>query len=118
MQDEYIIRTNTEPTKGYRMIIDELKKQTYEAQKTQDIIRLGTLRYLLSEVKNKEIELRPQKLEMTDEHVLKVMAKLVKKGDEASEGFKLAGRMDLYDKESGQVVIVKELLHKFAPTTV
>lgn len=93
------------------MLIDDLKRQMLIAQKAQDIVKLETLRYLLAEIKNKEIELRPQKITLTDEHIMKVMSKLIKKGEEASVGFKVAGRMDLYDKEFAQVAVIKDLIN-------
>jgi len=60
------------------LILDDLRSKTFEYQKAGDKLRLDVLRYYLSQVKNREIELRSQQKEMTDEDAFKVLRKEVK----------------------------------------
>ena len=69
---------------------------------------------MISQIKYKEIELRPQHLPLTDEVVVKVLQKENKKRTEVIEQFKSAGRQDLVDKETNELVIVKEYLDEFS----
>ncbi len=96
------------------MILQELQKKQIEALKSRETFRLGVIRYLLSLIKNREIELRPQKMELTDEIVLKLLQKQVKKREELIEEYRKANRQDLVDKESAELVIVKELVEEFS----
>ena len=96
------------------MIVVELQKKQIEALKSKDAFRLGVIRYLLAQIKYKEIELRPQHLELTDEVVLRVLQKQVKKRTEVIETFRNAGRQDLADKETQELDIVKELVAEFS----
>jgi uncharacterized protein YqeY len=98
------------------MILEELQKRQIESLKAHDSFRLGVIRYLISQIKYKEIELRPQNLPLTDEVTLKVLRKEEKKRTEVIEQFRGAGRMDLVDKETNELAIVKEYLNEFAPS--
>ena len=60
------------------MILDNLRSLIVEYTKAKDMEKLGVLRYYLSAVKNKEIELRPQGVELNDEHAFKVLKKQLK----------------------------------------
>ena len=53
-------------------IMDELK----EAMKSKDQVKLSTLRFLNSQIKNKEIDLRPNAI--TEEDIVSVIKKSVK----------------------------------------
>lgn len=90
------------------MILDDLKKKLVEYQKSGDQLRVGILRYFLSQVQNKEIELRTSGTELTDEVVFKVLRKLVKDRKESIEVFQKAGRQDLRDKETNELNVLKE----------
>lgn len=97
------------------MIVNDLQKKMIEAMKAKDEVRLSAIRYLLAGIKNKEIELRPLHQELTDEVVLNVIKKQIKKRNEAIEQFKAGGRQDLVDKESKEVEILTQLQTEFAP---
>ena len=75
--------------------------------KSNDKLRLSTIRMIRSALKNKEIELR-KKLE--DEEVAKVIQAMVRKGEESVEQFQIGGRMDLVDKEKKEIEIMKSFL--------
>lgn len=100
------------------MFIDQLKLKILETQKSGNTVKLDAYRYLLSELKNKEIELRPQNLPFDDEVCAKVIKKLIKKGDEAVLQFKTAGREDLVAKENSQLDVFKQLQAEFFPVAL
>jgi len=84
-------------------LVEEMK----QALKSNDKLRLSTIRMIRSALKNKEIELR-KKLE--DEDVVKVIQAMVRKGEESVEQFQTGGRMDLVEKEKKEIGILKSFL--------
>ncbi len=84
-------------------LVEEMK----QAMKSNDTLRLSTIRMIRSALKNKEIELR-KKLE--DEDVVKVIQAMVRKGEESVEQFQTGGRMDLVEKEKKEIEISKSFL--------
>lgn len=86
---------------------ERLVAEMKEAMKSNDKVRLSTIRMVRSAVKNKEIELRKP---LDDETVQRVIQGMVRKGEESVEQFKLGGRMDLVEKESQEIEILKTYL--------
>jgi hypothetical protein len=86
-------------------LLDEMK----QAMKTSDKLRLSTIRMIRTAVKNKEIEQR-QKLD--DDSIVRVIQGMVRKGEESIEQFKLGGRVDLVEKETKEIEILKSYLPK------
>jgi uncharacterized protein YqeY len=84
-------------------LIDEMK----QAMKSDDKLRLSTIRMIRSAAKNKEIELR-KKLE--DDDIFKVIQGMVRKGEESLEQFEAGKRMDLVEKEKKEMEILKSFL--------
>lgn len=82
------------------------------ALKSGDKARLNTLRFIVSQLKYKEIELQR---EPTDEEVIAVIRKQVKELHEANEQFKNGGRQDLCDENMEQILIMKEYLPQEIP---
>lgn len=84
-------------------LVEEMK----QAMKSNDKVRLSTIRMIRSALKNKEIEVR-KKLE--DEEIVKVIQVMVRKGEESVEQFQTGGRMDLVEKEKSEIDILKSFL--------
>src|SRR3972149_7061377 len=84
-------------------LLEEMKL----AMKSNDKLRLSTIRMIRSALKNKEIELR-KKLE--EEDVVKVIQAMTRKGEESIEQFQTGGRMDLVEKEKKEMEILKSFL--------
>ena len=84
-------------------LVEEMK----EAMKSSDKLRLSTIRMIRSSIKNKEIE---QRKPLDDEGIQRVIQGMVRKGEESVEQFKLGGRMDLVEKESKEIEILKSFL--------
>ena len=81
--------------------MSELKKQIRDdmttAMKAREKDRTGALRMLLAAIKAEETQ--GTRHELTDEEVLKVIAREVKKRKESAEVYSGAGRQELADKE-------------------
>ena len=80
-----------------------------QAMKTNDKLRLSTIRMVRTAVKNKEIE---QRKKLDDDTIMRVIQGMVKKGEESIEQFKVGGRMDLVEKETKEIEILKSYLPK------
>lgn len=91
-------------------ILNKIQKDMIIAMKSGDVFRVQTLRYVLSELKNGEIEARGKKLEFRDEEALKILSKQVKQREESIAEFKKGNRQDLVDKESNELAILSEYL--------
>jgi len=88
---------------------ERLVQEMKDAMKSSDKVRLSTIRMIRSSVKNKEIEVRKP---LDDEEIQRVIQGMVRKGEESLEQFKLGGRMDLVEKESKEIEILKSYLPK------
>ena len=86
---------------------ERLLEEMKQAMKSNDKLRLSTIRMIRSALKNKEIELRKS---LEDEEVAKVIQAMVRKGEESVEQFQIGGRMDLVDKEKKEIEILKSFL--------
>ncbi|MDI6892355.1 MAG: GatB/YqeY domain-containing protein [Actinomycetota bacterium] len=77
------------------------------ALKAGDGERLGTLRLLLAAIKNAEIEKRE---ELSDEDVVRVVAREVKKWEEAAAEYKRVGRAAQASREEAEADILRVYL--------
>ena len=87
----------------------QLTDQIKEAMKARDAQALNALRYLLSLVKNIEID---TKKELSDEEIISLLQKEVKRRRDAIDQFKSAGRQDLVDAEELQLTFLMKFLPK------
>jgi hypothetical protein len=84
-------------------LVDEMK----QAMKSNDKLRLSTIRMIRSAIKNKEIE---QRKKLDDEDIFRVIQGMVRKSEESIEQFKAGGRMDLVEKEQKEIETMKSFL--------
>lgn len=89
-------------------IRDQLMADVKTAMKEKDPLKLGTLRFLQSAIKNREIELRPNPI--TSEECFGVIKKLVKQRKESIEQYKAGNRQDLADQEAAELKILEAYL--------
>lgn len=89
---------------------EDLVKQMNEAAKAQDKFKLGVLRNILSQVKNKEIALIKRTEGLSNEEIIAVIKTMVKQVIESIEQFKQGGRQDLVDKEESELKILNTFL--------
>ena len=90
-------------------LFDKINSDLTEAMKAREKERLEALR----NVKKVMIEARSAKgagSELTDEEVLKIIAKLAKQGSESAAIYQQQGRIDLYDQEIFQVKVFETYL--------
>ena len=86
---------------------DQLKDQQKLAMLARDKARLGAIRLLMAEIKQREVDTR---VELNDEDILAVVTKMVKQRRDSISQFEAAGRQDLADKESAEIVVLQEFL--------
>ncbi|MDF8328088.1 GatB/YqeY domain-containing protein [Aeromonas salmonicida] len=86
---------------------DQLKDQQKLAMLARDKARLGAIRLLMAEIKQREVDSR---IELNDEDILAVVTKMVKQRRDSISQFEAAGRQDLADKESAEIVVLQEFL--------
>ena len=91
---------------------DKIETEIKKAMKAKDMAVLGVLRYLRSQIKNKEIEVRPESLK--PEQVLQVIRKLIKQAEDSLKQFQSANRQELVQKVKDELSIFK----KFLPPTM
>ncbi|HEX3823691.1 MAG TPA: GatB/YqeY domain-containing protein [Mycobacteriales bacterium] len=84
---------------------EQLRADMVSALKSKDELRLSTLRMVLSAITNEEVAGKSAR-ELSDDEVLKILAREAKKRREAAEAFEGAGRAELADKErrEGEVI--------------
>lgn len=84
---------------------EKIMADVKSAMVSKDTIKLNTLRFLQSAIKNKEIELRPNPI--TADDVMGVIKKIVKQRKESIEQFTTAGRQDLVDQETAELKVME-----------
>lgn len=86
---------------------DIIQGQIKEAMKARESVRLESLRFVWSRIKELEID---KKSDLNQEEVMAVVIKEVKSRKEAIEQFKGAGRDDLVSQEEEKLVFLTDLL--------
>jgi uncharacterized protein YqeY len=83
-----------------------------EAVKSQDKIRISTLRLITAAIKDRDIAARgaDKGAGATDEQVLEILAKMVKQRQEAATTYEEAGRLELAEHERAEIVVIEEFL--------
>lgn len=84
-----------------------LKDQQILAMRAKDKVRLGTIRMLISAIKQIEIDTRA---ELDDDAVTAVIVKSVKQRKDSITQFEKAERADLADIEKAELAILQEFL--------
>ncbi len=86
---------------------DQITDDMKSAMRAKEAERLGTIRMLLAAIKQKEVD---ERLSLDDAGVIAIVDKLIKQRKDAIEQFMQAGRTDLVDKESAEVVVLQGYL--------
>ena len=89
-------------------ILPKIMNEIKDAMRAKDSLKLNTLRFLQSALKNREIELRPNP--MNDDEAMGVIKKLVKQTKESIEQYKAGNRQDLVDQEASELKILETYL--------
>jgi uncharacterized protein len=88
-------------------IADRLSAQIKDAIKAGDRTRLQTLRLLATSVRNREVELRR---DLTEEDLVEVATREVKRRKEAAEAYERGGRADRAEQERAEQAVLEEFL--------
>ena len=87
---------------------DQITEALKIAMRSKQVDRVEALRFLLAQIKNKEISLRPKSITHAD--ILSVLQKQAKQCRDGIEQFQAAQRPDLVEKEQKELAILKEFL--------
>lgn len=90
------------------MLEEQLQKDYIQAMKNRDAVKASTVNFLRAQLKNVRIEKRSETLE--DKDVVAVIKKQIKQRQESVEQYQKGGRMDLAEKESAEMSILKSYL--------
>jgi hypothetical protein len=80
---------------------EQLRADMVASMKSKDELRLSTLRMALSAITTEEVAGKAAR-ELSDDEVLKVLAREAKKRREAAEAFATAGRQEMADRERAE----------------
>jgi len=93
------------------MASTELKSSVKDAMKdamrAKDKPRLGTIRLIMAEIKRIEVD---ERIEIDDERLLTILDKMVKQRRDSAKQYIDAGRTELAQVESDEIVIIQEFL--------
>lgn len=88
-------------------MVDKIQADLKQAQLSRDEVKVSTLRLLLSEIKNAEIQ---KGSPLIDEEIITVVQKEVKKRKEAATAFRSGGREEQAKKEEAEAKILEGYL--------
>ncbi len=88
---------------------EEIKNAIKEAMRNKDNSRRDTLRNIDTMIKQIEVD---ERRELSDEDVVKLIAKYAKQREDAKVQFASGGRMDLVEKEDAELAIIEPYLPK------
>ncbi len=86
---------------------DQITEDMKTAMRAKDSERLGTIRLLLSAMKQKEVD---ERVVLDDSMVVVIVDKLIKQRKDSIEAFKKAERADLADKEEAEMKVLQTYL--------
>ena len=91
------------------MIKEKLLNDMKEAMKNKDLIRKNTVQMVRAAILQVE---KDKQIELTDEQIIEIVAKEVKKRKDAAIEFEKSGREDLINQNKEEMKILSEYLPK------
>ncbi len=92
------------------MLKDKIQEDLKEAMLSHDEQKLSTIRMLKSALQYFEIQKGGAGYEATDEDVVEVVGREIKKRKESIEMFEKGGRQELADKEKNEMTVLQSYL--------
>ena len=92
------------------MILKDLQKKLFEFQKSGDKERVDVLRYLLAQIKNKQIDLRTEVRDLEKTDIITIIEKQMKQRTESAKLYRSGSREELAEKEESEREILSEFL--------
>lgn len=93
------------------MLLDQLQSDLKSSMLAKQEVKTSTLRMLISEIKNFQI----QKGELNDQDIVSVVQKEAKKRKEAIQSFRSGGREEMAQKEEQELKILESYLPQQLP---
>jgi len=87
----------------------QITEDMKSAMRAKDSERLGTIRLLLSAIKQREVD---ERIELNDADVISAIEKMLKQRRDSITAYESANRKDLADVEKAEVVILQTYLPK------
>ena len=84
-------------------ITDDMKS----AMRSKDSERLGTIRLILAEIKQKEVD---ERIELVDEDIVLIIEKMLKQRRDSIDAFNKAERKDLVQKEELEIKVLQDYM--------
>ncbi len=91
---------------------DEITAAVKDAMRKKDKVRLGVLRMLNAEIKNRRIE---NQRELEDADILQVITRMVKQRNDSAEQFTQGNRPELAAKERAEIAVLTTYLPAALP---
>jgi uncharacterized protein YqeY len=88
---------------------ERLQTDLKDAMKAKDVFKRETIRFLMSALKQIEVD---ERRELSDDDIYKIIQKSIKQREDAASQYKEAGREDLEEKETNEANLLKEYLPK------
>jgi len=89
------------------MLLEQIQNDLKTALNERNELQVSTLRLLLSEAHNRQIE---KQAELVDEDIIGVLRKEAKKRQESVEAYEKGGRQELADKEKDELHFLSKYL--------
>ena len=89
------------------LLKEKLQNDLKEAMKNKDNAKRDTIRFLMSALKQIEVD---ERKELNDADIIKIIQKSLKQREDSMIAFKDANREDLYEKELAEATILKAYL--------
>jgi len=86
---------------------EQITEDMKNAMRAKDSERLGTIRLLLSAIKQKEVD---ERVVVDDVMAVAIVDKLIKQRKDSIEAFEKAERKDLADKEAAELLVLQAYL--------
>lgn len=90
-------------------VLENIANDLKEAMKAKDTFRLGVIRLIKTEVKNKEIELMKA---LSESDFNAVLSRMVKQRQDSIAQFQQAGQAERAENESKEIQIIQDYLPK------
>lgn len=85
----------------------KIQEDMKSAMRSQEKDRLSAIRLILAAIKQREVD---ERIELSDEHVLAILDKMLKQRRESVAQYEIAKRQDLVDKEMAEIQVIQTYL--------
>jgi len=86
---------------------DQITEDMKAAMRAKDAARLSTIRMLLAAIKQREVD---ERIVLDDAAIVAIVDKTIKQRKDSITAFQSAGRTDLVDKESAELLVLQTYL--------